>query len=76
MTTNSPASEAEERIYKKKVIASYTVDIICLIVFGAAAGVIEFIPPRQIDPSRIDPNSINLPLVPKVWVPNYILPVS
>jgi hypothetical protein len=73
MTTEVTA--AEEKIYKKKITASYAVDVVCLIVFGAAASVIEFIPPRQIPYNDSDP-SINLSVVPNVWVPNYILPVG
>lgn len=65
----------DERLYRRKVMFSYAVDVVCLLIFGGAAALIEFIPPRQIEFSTDDP-SINLPVAETIWVPNYILPVT
>ena len=66
---------AEDKIYKRKIFTSYAVDVACLAVFGVAASVIEFIPPRKIVYDPNDP-TISLEQVTSVWVPNWMLPVS
>ena len=65
----------DERLYRRKVMFSYAVDVACLLIFGGAASLIEFIPPRQIEIPANDP-SINLPVAGTIWVPNSILPVN